>query len=132
MMETKMPFRLAIDYDGTLFQGSWPQKGAPKWDIIDKVKEFKEHGAEIILWTCREDKSLKEAVERCKEVGLEFDAINENSKSQKEYLESKAAQGEIFATRKIFADFYVGDDAMNLQIFLSINVPETCQRFERR
>jgi len=127
-----MPFRLAVDYDGTLFQGSWPKIGEPKWDIINKVKQFKEEGAEIILWTCREGISLDQAIQRVKEVGLEFDAINDNSPSQKEYMKKKLEQGEEFATRKIFADFYVGDDAMNLDIFLSINVSETCRRFENR
>lgn len=127
-----MPFILSVDYDGTLFEGSWPKKGKPKWDIINKVKEFKKHNAEIILWTCREGVSLKEALKRCAEVDLKFDAINENSKSQLKYMKRKMEQGEEFATRKIFADFYVGDDTMNLDIFLKIKVLETCRRFEKR
>ena len=35
-----MPFKIAVDYDGTLFEGSWPEKGAPNQDVIDKVKGF--------------------------------------------------------------------------------------------
>ena len=38
-----MSFILACDYDGTLFANSWPEKGKPKQDIIDKVKEFKKY-----------------------------------------------------------------------------------------
>ena len=124
-----MPFILAVDYDGTLFEGSWPDLGDPKEDVIAKVKKFKDAGSEIVLWTCREGVSLKEALERCKEVGLEFDSVNENSPSQKEYMEQRKEEGEIFATRKIFANFYLDDRAHNIDFFLKINAEATCERF---
>jgi hypothetical protein len=124
-----MPFVLAVDYDSTLFSGSYPEQGDPKQDVIDKVKEFKDNKAEIILWTCREGKSLKEAIERCKEVGLEFDAVNSNAPSQLKYMEEKKKEGEIFATRKIFANFYLDDRAYNIDFFLKIDAKSTCERF---
>lgn len=127
-----MPFILAIDYDNTLFEGSYPEIGKPKTDIINKVKEFKKNKAEIVLWTCREDKSLAEAIKRCKEVGLEFDAINENTPSQQKYMAKKLKEGEIFATRKIFADFYLDDKSYNLDYFMKIKVKETCKNFDRK
>jgi hypothetical protein len=127
-----MPFILSVDYDNTLFAGSYPKLGKPKTDIINKVKEFKKHKAEIVLWTCREDKSLAEAIKRCKEVGLEFDAINENTPSQQKYMAKKLKDGEIFATRKIFADFYLDDKSYNLDYFMKIKVKETCENFGRK
>jgi len=127
-----MSFILAIDYDGTLFEGTWPQKGEPMQDIIDKVQAFKKNGAELVLWTCREGVSLEEATKRCKEIGLEFDAVNENVPSQLEYMKERAEHGEIFATRKIFADFYLDDKAMNLDFFRKINVKETCESYHSR
>ena len=127
-----MPFILACDYDGTLYEGSWPDKGTPKQDIIDKVKEFKKYDAEIVLWTCREGISLDEAEKRCKEVGLEFDAVNVNSPSQLQYMADKAKDGEYFANRKIFADFYVDDRSGNLDIFLSIDAKATCDSYKDR
>lgn len=127
-----MSFVLAIDYDGTLFEGTWPEKGAPKYDVINKVKEFKKHGAELALWTCREGISLEEAVERCTEVGLEFDAINENVPSELEYIAERAKHGEIFATRKIYADFYLDDRAHNIEFFLKINVQKTCENYANK
>lgn len=127
-----MPFILAVDYDSTLFEGSWPEKGVPKQDVIDKVKLFKQAGSEIVLWTCREGVSLKEALERCAEVGLEFDSVNENSPSQKKYMTKKKEDGEIFSTRKIFADFYLDDRAYNIDLFLRIDVNATCARYEKR
>ena len=127
-----MPFILGCDYDGTLFEDSFPKSGAPKQKIIDRVKEFVEFGAEVVLWTCREGKALDEAVNRCKEMGLEFVAINENAPSQLKYMEEEKKKGNIFATRKIFADFYLDDRAHNLDFFLTIKAKETCDAFKNR
>lgn len=127
-----MPFILAVDYDGTLFEGSWPEKGDPKQDVIDKVKLFKKSGAELALWTCREGVSLNEALERCEEIGLEFDSINQNTPSQVKYIADRMAEGEEFSTRKIFADFYLDDRAYNIELFLRIDVEATCTRYKNR
>ena len=125
-----MPFILAIDYDGTLFEGTFGEDGPAVLPVIEKAKEFKEHGAEVVLWTCREGISLEEATERCKGAGLEFDAVNENSPSQLKYMKERAEHGEIFATRKIFANFYLDDRGKNLDVFLNINAEKTCKNFE--
>ena len=127
-----MAFILAVDYDGTLVEDVFPEEGDFKEDIVNKVKEFKKHGAEIALWTCREGKSLAEAVKRCKDKGLEFDAVNDNVPDQKDYMEEKKKKGEMLALRKIYADFYVDDKAMNLEIFLNISVEATCKNFVDR
>ena len=127
-----MPYILAVDYDGTLFKGSWPERGDPREEVIDKVKEFKACGAEIVLWTCREGVSLEEALERCKQEGLEFDAINDNAPSQLDYMRERALDGEVFAIRKIFADFYLDDRAHNIDLFLKINAKATCELKESR
>jgi len=122
-----MAYILAVDYDGTLFTGSWPELGEPKHDVINKVKEFKKHGAEIVLWTCREGISLEEAKKRCKEVGLEFISVNSNAPSQLKYMTERAREGEEFATRKIFANFYVDDRSNNIETFLKTNAEELCK-----
>ena len=123
-----MPFILAVDYDNTLFDGD-----VPKQDIIDKVREFKACGAEVAFWSCRsEGKVLEEALEKCRAAGLEFDAINDNVPSQKQYMEEQYGKGNVFALRKIYADFYVDDKAYNLDFFLEINAEETCKRFANK
>lgn len=125
-----MPFILSVDYDGTMFEDSYPIRGAIKKDVVDKVKEFKDAGAEIVLWTCREGNSLEEALERIEnETDLEFDAINENAPSQLEYMKEGLKNGEIFATRKIFANFYLDDRAKNIDFFLAIDANATCDQF---
>ena len=130
-----MPFKVAIDYDSTLFHGSYPELGAPKEDVIAKAKELKKYGAELILWTCREGRALIEAKKRAKEVGLEFDAINANSPSQVAYMKKQwdQSKNEIFAVRKIFADVYVDDRAPgSIDFFLKIDAQATCENFEER
>lgn len=64
---------IAVDFDGTLFEESYPEVGSPKWDIIDYCKRRKAMGDTLILWTCRARKRLKMAIRACREVGLEFD-----------------------------------------------------------
>lgn len=125
-------FNLAVDYDGTLFEGMYPEKGEPKLDVIAKTKEFIDAGAEVALWTCREGKALKEAVERCKEHGLIFTSVNDNTPSQHEYNRNlKMDGGEAFAQRKIYADLYVDDKAPgSIDFFLKINVKKTMKNFE--
>ena len=126
-------FVLAVDYDGTVFSGAYPEKGDPVQDVIDKVKEFQNvESCETVLWTCREGKSLEEAVKRCEEVGLKFDAINDNTSSVHEWIAAEAKEsGDTFASRKIFADYYVDDRAHNIDLFLTIDVKATCTLKEK-
>lgn len=125
-----MPFILACDYDGSICADEFPGHGDFKEDIINKIKEFKKHGAILILWTCREGDHLDEAVANCKKAGIEFDAINENALCTKKWLEGKGQK----LSRKVHADFYVDDKAGNLEIFLQIDVEATCNldRYKNR
>ena len=120
-----MPFVLAMDFDDTVYNYHTEEKIS---EVIAKVKEFKEHGASIILWTCREGKLLEEAIEKCKEFGIELDAVNENAPCNKKYLKTK----EPLATRKVLADFYLDDKSLNIDTFLRINIAETCKKFANR
>ncbi|MFA7219196.1 MAG: hypothetical protein WC119_01655 [Synergistaceae bacterium] len=94
------------------------------------MKKFKKAGASIILWTCREGKSLQEALSRCSQEGLEFDAVNENCSAQKEYQESKLKEnGDTFGLRKIFADLYVDDRSPgSIEYFLKLDPKEECKK----
>ena len=100
-----MAFELAMDFDGTIFEDDFPNIGEPKLDVIEKLKEFIDTGlCEVALWTCREGEKLEEAIAACKEMGLEFDAVNENTPLRKKMMEES---GEVYATHKIHADAYV-------------------------
>lgn len=95
---------IAVDFDNTLFFTNWPDIILPNWVMINRVKEEKALGHKIILWTCRSGKYLEDAVEACRAVGLEFDAVNENLPDILEEFESDC--------RKIFANEYWDDLAV--------------------
>ena len=95
----------AVDFDGTLCEYKWPEIGNANTELIDYLKIIQSHGARLILWTCRKDEKLEEAVEWCKQHGLVFDAINENLP---EIIEEFGSD-----TRKIYANKYIDDRAVN-------------------
>jgi len=129
-------FVIAIDFDGTLFIDDFPKVGHPNMMVVNKLKEFrKQPNTEIILWTCREGRFLDDAIERCRSIGIEFDAVNENSPTQKLYAyeQSRLHNDNVYAEfskRKIFAHIYVDDRSPgSIDYFLRINVYETCKNF---
>lgn len=99
--------RIAVDFDGTLFTDEYPKIGKPKWRVINWCKERKEKGDVLILWTCREGESLREAVGMCREVGLVFDYVNQNDASLKKQFGNDC--------RKVGADIYLDDKAMRIE-----------------
>ena len=68
----------AVDFDGTLCESKWPGIGAPNKKLIQHLIQRRTEGAKVILWTCRVEEHLKEAVDWCGKFGLEFDAVNDN------------------------------------------------------
>ena len=98
---------IAVDFDGTLFETDFPKIISPKWDVISWCKQKREEGNTLILWTCRQRKRLKEAIKACKEVGLEFDYVNNHTK------ESIKKYGWSIHGCKIAADIYLDDKALN-------------------
>ena len=91
---------VAVDFDGTLsLDAQYPNIGRFNTHLYEALMELKGIGWSIVLWTCREGKELKEAVEWCKMNGLEFDAINENPPEVP------------FKSRKVVANMYIDDSA---------------------
>lgn len=69
---------LAIDFDGLLCENKYPNIGKPKWNIINMIKA-RQKDMSTVLWTCRRDKQLEEALNACKEWGVEINYVNENA-----------------------------------------------------
>ena len=71
-----------IDFDGTIVTHAYPSIGEPLQGAFSTLKELKNMGWKLILFTCREDDRLRsylqEAVDFCQENGVEFDAVNES------------------------------------------------------
>ena len=99
----------AVDFDGTLSFGQWPEVGPENRVLFQFLKERKEKGDIIILWTCREGKCLADAVQWCEEHGLEFDAVNAN-------VPERIAEYGV-DSRKISCDYYIDDRAVSAQNF---------------
>ncbi|MFO7851598.1 MAG: hypothetical protein R6X28_03955 [Bacteroidales bacterium] len=92
--------KIAVDFDGTIVEHEYPGIGKEKLFAFETLKELQKHGALLILWTFRVGKELDEAVEYCRNRGVEFYAVNKN------YPE------EVFndsVSRKINADIYIDD-----------------------
>lgn len=92
--------KIAVDFDGTIVEDAYPNIGKEKTFAIETLKELQKRGHQIILWTYRTGKTLEEAVEYCRQKGLEFYAVNKN------YPEEKPEDG---LPRKINADIYIDD-----------------------
>ncbi|WP_347559419.1 hypothetical protein [Clostridium sp. AM43-3BH] len=95
----------AVDFDGTLCESAFPGIGVPNMSLIRYLIAKRASGDKVILWTCRCNDRLKEAVDFCKKYGLEFDAVNENLADLVNFWGNDP--------RKISADVYIDDKAVN-------------------
>jgi hypothetical protein len=70
---------IAVDFDGTIVEHEYPKIGSEIPFAIQNLKKLQqEHHHRLILWTIRTGKELEEAIDFCKERGLEFYCHNEN------------------------------------------------------
>lgn len=97
---------VAVDFDGTLCDDKFPEIGVPNWKMIDLVLYLQQHEVYTILWTCRVDDKLNEAVSKCEEWGLKFTSINDNVPHNIDQYKSNS--------RKVFADVYIDDKSVLL------------------
>ena len=76
---------IAVDFDGTIVTHEYPKIGRDIPFAIDTLKRLqKDFQVILVLWTVREGRLLDEAVEYCRERGLEFYAVNANYPEENE------------------------------------------------
>lgn len=92
---------IAVDFDGTIVEHKYPYIGKEIPFAIETLKKLKEEKHTLILWSVREGKLLEEAINFCKERGLEFYAANSN------YPEEKTTHDHF--SRKLKADLFIDD-----------------------
>jgi hypothetical protein len=92
--------KIAIDFDGTIVDHEYPAIGKEKLFAFITLKELQKRVALLILWTFREGSELQEAVDYCRQNGIEFYAVNRN------YPEEQWTDG---TPRKINVDIFVDD-----------------------
>ncbi|WP_310992560.1 BT0820 family HAD-type phosphatase [Aequorivita marina] len=91
---------IAVDFDGTIVEDNYPRIGRPIIFAFDTLKKLQDKGHRLILWTYRKGDALEEAVQFCKDNGIEFYAVN-NSFPGEEFDTSHS--------RKINADIFIDD-----------------------
>ncbi len=91
---------IAIDFDGTIVEHMYPEIGPDVPQAFDWMKDLQAGGARLILWTMRDGEKLEEAVQHCRERGIEFWGINENPDQ---------AETKWSGSPKAFAHMYIDD-----------------------
>ncbi len=98
MLDSKL---IAVDFDGTIVDDAYPKIGKPMPFAFETLKMLQKDGHRLILWTYRYGRKLQEAVDFCKENGIEFYAVNA-SYPEEVFDERKAS-------RKLHADMFIDD-----------------------
>lgn len=93
---------IAIDFDGTVVEHCYPEIGREIPFATETLRMLIKDGHKLILWSVREDRLLDEAVNWCKERGVEFYAVN------KDYPEEKVEYNNHFS-RKLKVDLFIDD-----------------------
>lgn len=94
-------YLIAVDFDGTIVKDAYPRIGKPMLFAFESLKKLESQGHRLILWTYRSGKMLDEAVEFCRENGIEFYAVNSSFEGE--------TFDEIKQSRKINADIFIDD-----------------------
>ena len=100
MLTSSKP-KIAVDFDGTIVDSKYPKIGPKRLFAFETLKKLQERGYILILWTYRHGKELDEAVEFCRENGVEFYAVNSSFPGE-EFNQEKYS-------RKIDADIFIDD-----------------------
>mgnify|MGYP003412520636 FL=1 len=93
---------IAVDFDGTIVEHEYPKIGKEIPFAIDTLKMLIKDRHKLILWSVREGELLEEAIEWCKNRGVEFYATN------KDYPE-ETREGNPVYSRKLKADMFIDD-----------------------
>ena len=93
---------IAVDFDGTIVEHRYPEIGKELPFATQTLKMLIEDRHKLILWSVREGKLLEDAVEWCRNRGVEFYAVN------KDFPEEDLSKNQSFS-RKLKADVWIDD-----------------------
>ncbi len=93
---------IAVDFDGTIVEHEYPAIGRERPFATETLKALIADRHQLILWTVREGELLEEAVNWCRERGVEFYAVN------KDFPEENIVLNEHFS-RKLKVDLWIDD-----------------------
>ncbi len=93
---------IAVDFDGTIVEHRYPEIGEERPFATETLKMLIRDRHQLILWSVREGTLLDDAVEWCRQRGVEFWAVN------CDYPEETTDNNQHFS-RKIKADLFIDD-----------------------
>ena len=93
---------IAVDFDGTIVRHRYPEIGEEIPFAVQTLKMLQQDRHRLILWSVREGRLLDDAVEWCRERGLEFYAVN------RDYPEEDVTKNESYS-RKLKVDLFIDD-----------------------
>lgn len=94
---------IAVDFDGTIVEHRYPEIGEELPFATETLKMLIKDQHRLILWSVREGKLLQEAIDWCKERGVEFWAVN------RDYPEEDGTKNNNHFSRKLKADLFIDD-----------------------
>ncbi len=83
---------IAVDFDGTIVEHRYPEIGPELPFAVDTLKMLIADKHKLILWSVREGQLLEDAVNWCRERGIEFYAINKDFPEENEKLNQHYAR----------------------------------------
>lgn len=93
---------IAIDFDGTVVTHEYPRIGTERPFATETLRRLIADRHRLILWSCREGKLLQDAIDWCRERGVEFWAVNND------YPEERPEANQDFS-RKLKVDMFIDD-----------------------
>lgn len=94
---------IAVDFDGTIVEHRYPEIGEELPFATETLKMLIKDRHKLILWSVREGKLLDDAVNWCRERGVEFYAVN------RDYPEENGKESNNFFSRKLKVDMFIDD-----------------------
>ena len=93
---------IAVDFDVTIVEHKYPKIGEEIPFATETLRMLIKEKHKLILWSVREGQLLQDAIDWCRERGVDFYAVN------KDYPEEKVEYNNHFS-RKIKADMFIDD-----------------------
>jgi len=101
---------IAIDFDGTCVEYKYPIIGNDLPECVEWLKKWTKSGIQLILYTMRDKKELKDAIHWFLERHIPLIGINKNPH-----------QDKWTSSPKVYADLYVDDAALGCPLAFPIN-----------
>ena len=93
---------IAVDFDGTIVEHRYPEIGPEIPFAVQTLRMLIAERHKLILWSVREGELLDEAVNWCRERGIEFYAVT------RDYPEETLTNNDHFS-RKLKVDLFIDD-----------------------